>query len=994
MQVSKGVTASSPDISRWVYKGLQTDSYDEAGIHRQLTYDALGNLRTVNELGTTANPTNLETDYDYDPQNNLKKITQHGNTNETARIRQFTYDQVGQLTSTQNPESGYICLGTTGGVVPTPSNCSPRYDGNGNLKSKTDARGVTISYSYDALNRVTNKSSSGASGVPGFNYTYAYDSPDPNGIGRPWYTTSSSNETEQYYYDAVGRMLKKAMYLPSTPRTPTLVTAVYNLAGNLTDLTYPDGRHIKQSPDGAGQLTQITDQTQTGDNSNTYSYLTASSYWPNGAPQTVWYGNGATAGYHLNNRLQVDEISDVRIGKGSYTGVNVLSEKHLCFGPATSTLSGSIAACPALATGNNGNIWQSQDSLNSTRTQTFSYDNLNRLASFVRADGAMQQTYAYDSFGNLNQTSPGTLQTNLMFGANNQILGDVYDPAGDLTTYSNGVSMTSLIYDAENKLVNVNGGAATYSYDANGDRVRKDVSPNWTEYVRFNGQTVAEKGSDGAWSDYIYASGQRIARADGYDIRIHIHGTNCSGSGCPTNEYGVVTALTAANGYTIRSGDLLVWRQYQSGAAVGGLHTYFSDQTSADQAKRDFDGQLIDADTTMNTWHERVVDLTDHAGKTVAAIDPWDSPNGSGQGDWDIYFGDIALVSTDGTSIPLYSRTMMSLSGHPGDGVTNYSAVTEKVSDNNPLTTTTYYHGDQVGSTHLLTSGAGWPISSETYYPFGAEATPTADSNHYKFTGEERDAESWLDSLGARQYSFTMGRFMSPDPSQLRFADPTNPQSLNLYSYVMNNPLKFVDPTGLALQISCADIWQPWQIQEYGPDGSVEDYSGGDFSQQCNVYDDGTPPPTLHSQSRQPSSTSLSLAPKNATPWYKNPCIQSALAKGAASTALDAVGLLPEGGAVSAAFSLWHGAAGVSNGTKILERVQFGAGLISTANAGSDVSGSEGAFSLSGAQALTGAATIGAGLLKAAPVVGQVLSGISVAGDLYGTYKAVAGCHP
>jgi hypothetical protein len=136
------------------------------------------------------------------------------------------------------------------------------------------------------------------------------------------------------------------------------------------------------------------------------------------------------------------------------------------------------------------------------------------------------------------------------------------------------------------------------------------------------------------------------------------------------------------------------------------------------------------------------------------------------------------------------------------------------------------------------------------------------------------------------------------------------------------------------------------------------------------------------------------VAPSNATLWYKNPCIQSALAKGAASTALDAVGLLPEGGAVSAAFSLWHGAAGVSNGTKILERVQFGAALISTANAGSDVSGSEGAFSLSGAQALTGAATIGAGLLKAAPVVGQVLSGISVAGDLYGTYKAVAGCHP
>jgi hypothetical protein len=136
------------------------------------------------------------------------------------------------------------------------------------------------------------------------------------------------------------------------------------------------------------------------------------------------------------------------------------------------------------------------------------------------------------------------------------------------------------------------------------------------------------------------------------------------------------------------------------------------------------------------------------------------------------------------------------------------------------------------------------------------------------------------------------------------------------------------------------------------------------------------------------------LAPNNARSWYQNPCVTSALAKGAASTALDSVGLLPEGGAVASAFSLWHGAAGISNGGKILERVQFGAAIISTANAGSDAQGSEGAFSLSGAQLATGAAAIGAGLLRSAPIVGQVISGISVAEDLYGTYKAVAGCHP
>jgi hypothetical protein len=42
-----------------------------------------------------------------------------------------------------------------------------------------------------------------------------------------------------------------------------------------------------------------------------------------------------------------------------------------------------------------------------------------------------------------------------------------------------------------------------------------------------------------------------------------------------------------------------------------------------------------------------------------------------------------------------------------------------------------------------------------------------------------------------------MGRFLSPDPSQLYYADPTNPQSLNLYSYGRNNPLINIDPTGM-----------------------------------------------------------------------------------------------------------------------------------------------------------------------------------------------------
>jgi RHS repeat-associated protein len=66
-----------------------------------------------------------------------------------------------------------------------------------------------------------------------------------------------------------------------------------------------------------------------------------------------------------------------------------------------------------------------------------------------------------------------------------------------------------------------------------------------------------------------------------------------------------------------------------------------------------------------------------------------------------------------------------------------------------------------------------------------------------QFTGKERDTESGLDYFGARYYGSSMGRFMSPDPSGLTYADLGNPQSFNLYSYVRNNPLTNIDPTGL-----------------------------------------------------------------------------------------------------------------------------------------------------------------------------------------------------
>lgn len=64
-------------------------------------------------------------------------------------------------------------------------------------------------------------------------------------------------------------------------------------------------------------------------------------------------------------------------------------------------------------------------------------------------------------------------------------------------------------------------------------------------------------------------------------------------------------------------------------------------------------------------------------------------------------------------------------------------------------------------------------------------------------TGKERDTESGNDYFGARYYSSAVGRFLSPDPMGGHYE---NPQTLNKYAYVTNNPLTLTDPTGL-------DIW-------------------------------------------------------------------------------------------------------------------------------------------------------------------------------------------
>lgn len=269
-------------IQHWCYEGMATngqtncnahlasngvgdwvDIADESGNDWQQTIDGLGRLKSVIEpsggqSGTGTVPT-METDYSYDALNNLTGVTQWGGARGSsgARSRSYSYDSLSRLIQAFNPESGWLCYGTTGGTAANGSNCTEGYDADSNLQSKTDARGITISYSYDALNRLTSKRySNDTSKTP--TTCIQYDTSAANGAGgnligrltNEWTAAAGSScvapPSGSYYalrsilsYDAMGRITNEQQCTPNkcTSGSGPAVSYGYDLAGNPTGLT-------------------------------------------------------------------------------------------------------------------------------------------------------------------------------------------------------------------------------------------------------------------------------------------------------------------------------------------------------------------------------------------------------------------------------------------------------------------------------------------------------------------------------------------------------------------------------------------------------------------------------------------------------------------------------------------------------------------------------------------------------------------------------------
>jgi hypothetical protein len=247
-------------------------------------------------------------------------------------------------------------------------------------------------------------------------------------------------------------------------------------------------------------------------------YAMTASYAAMGGLSSVIYGkvtggfNGITESRSYNNRL---EFSSISATSSAGTPLNL----SYCY------YGWSSGSCQSNSS-NNGNVTAIANNNDTGRTETVTYDPLNRIASALSqatsGSDCWGQGFTIDGLANLygissQQCSSGTLSAGV--NSNNQLTstGYSYDSAGNMTAEGSSYSYS---FDAENRLTTasgggVSGGPYTYVYDGNSLRVKKSNSAGGTLYWRsLSGNAIAETDLNGnATNEYVFFVGRRIAAA-------------------------------------------------------------------------------------------------------------------------------------------------------------------------------------------------------------------------------------------------------------------------------------------------------------------------------------------------------------------------------------------------------------------------------------------------------------------------------------------------
>ncbi|MBZ5550907.1 MAG: hypothetical protein LAO22_23620, partial [Acidobacteriia bacterium] len=385
-------TVTQPDNStvQTAYSTNTTTVTDEAGKQRKTTADALGRLTQVLEPDATG-ALNWQTNYSYGALGNLLCVEQQGSALTATgcstvdyyggdwRVRRFYYNSLAQLTTAKNPESNAI--GYT-------------YDNDGNVQTKTDANGSVTTFAY-VNDRITGKSYTQGGGVaatPSVSYTYDSIAGGNFGLGRRTGMTDGSGSTS-WVYDAKGRVSQIGQTINTYNKT---ISYGYNYDDSVASITYPSGRTITYTPGAAGRPLEAKDLA------NSINYVTAATYAPQGALATFTNGSSISRAMTYNSRLQPLQLY-FTTGTISSQTLSQLQQAP-CPGTAATIMSRSYNF--GQGTNDNGNVQTVTDCLNTSRTQHFEYDNLNRLLDAYTTGQTTNiahwgEVYTIDAWGNL-----------------------------------------------------------------------------------------------------------------------------------------------------------------------------------------------------------------------------------------------------------------------------------------------------------------------------------------------------------------------------------------------------------------------------------------------------------------------------------------------------------------------------------------------------------------------------------------------------------------
>jgi len=401
---------------------------------------------------------------------------------------------------------------------------------------------------------------------------------------------------------------------------------------------------------------------------------------------------------------------------------------------------------------------------------TFSFDGLNRTLTAATTDlgaqPAVTLTSTYDAVGNrtqLDDTAPGTTLYE-------------YDLAGRLTKLTTPASLDILLaYDQSGRLDTItfpNGVVSDYGYDTQGrlNTLTHTLGAN-PSFVDF-GYTYNPVGNILSIIDNVTSAQTRTFTYDALQ-RLRTGGT----TGSPeTYNYDLTGNRTTSFLSTLHTHDDANRLLEDDG------FTYTYDANGNLETKT---SKAVPTDVTTYTWDAQdqliQIDFPDSTTATYAydGLGRRIEKNVNGSTMRYVYDGEDIALEYDGTN------TFVSRYSHGQQ--TDQPLAVQRAGVG-----FFYYQSDHQGSITHLTDSSGLVANSYQYDSYGRTLTLSETiPQPFTYTGREFDSESGLYYYRARYYDANTGRFLSEDPLGFNAGDQ------NLYNYVFNDPVNFVDPFGL-----------------------------------------------------------------------------------------------------------------------------------------------------------------------------------------------------